>query len=73
MLLYAFSSHPGGVILQDYESYVLYLYIPFSLLLFNSSNYVFHPINLSLTIYLYKPHGFAGRLVCSFIAKQLTF
>lgn len=28
MLLYAFFSPPGGVILQDYESCVLYLYIP---------------------------------------------
>lgn len=70
MLLYAFFSHPGGVISQDYESCVLYLYIPFSLLLFISSNYVFHPINLSLNIYLHPARCFAGRLVCSLVAKQ---
>lgn len=72
-LLYAFSSHPGGVILQDYESCVLYLYVPFPLLLFNSSHYAFQPINLSLSAYFYKPQAFAGRLVCSFIARQPTF
>lgn len=74
MLLYAFFSHPGGVILQDYESCVLYLYPPphplLFLLLFISSNYVFHPINLSLNIYLYPPHCLAGRLICSFTAKH---
>lgn len=37
---------------------------------FISSNYVFHPINLSLSIYLYPPPRFARRLVCSLAAKH---
>ncbi len=72
MLLYACFCCPGGVISQDYEPCVLYLYFPLFPLLFISSNYAFHSINLSLSIYLYLSHCFVRRLVCSLAVKHLT-